>query len=315
MTKFEIVELLLGRYFNFLSVQKDRCRSFELTVGGQERFSQPPFKPVTCQVSLNIMGKSHQKSTLKTPPGKGPKTRTSPRIVKANERERGSGPVGRGGKMALAKNKMSSKGRQSMKTSLSSSLSSSPPSSSSSLSLSSAESDKDDVFDEGDRDEKRNNVDYGKKTSNNFTREELLNMLREKERIIKKLQAEMEYMKNRSKPSKKTIREMMMWSGEEINFSESVNTFVREFLFPRYKFLKDGWQRYEPNMKNSLSSMCLRRLSLPEASDREDIWIRVIVPSIQMKYINIKGNMNNDLKNIYMSVYCVMYVPNCDLMN
>ena len=107
----------------------------------------------------------------------------------------------------------------------------------------------------------------------------------------------------------------MMWSGEEINFSESVNTFVREFLFPRYKFLKDGWQRYEPNMKHSLSSMCLRRLSLPEASDMEDIWIRVIVPSIQMKYINIKGNMNNDLKNIYMSVYCVLYVPNCDLTN
>ena len=134
MTKFEIVELLLGRYFNFLSVQKDRCRSFER----QERFSQPPFKPVTCQVSLNIMGKSHQKSTLKTPPGKGPKTRTSPRIVKANEQERGSGPVGRGGKMPLAKNKTSSKGRQSMKTSLSSSSSSSPSSSSSSLSLSSS---------------------------------------------------------------------------------------------------------------------------------------------------------------------------------
>ena len=48
-------------------------------------------------------------------------------------------------------------------------------------------------------------------------------------------------MKNRSKPSKKTIQEMMMWSGEEINFSESVNTFVLEFLFPQYKFLmRDG---------------------------------------------------------------------------
>jgi hypothetical protein len=33
-------------------------------------------------------------------------------------------------------------------------------------------------------------------------------------------------------------------------------------------------------------------LSLPEGSDMEDIWERVIVPSIQMKYVNIKGNIN-----------------------
>ena len=169
--------------------------------------------------------------------------------------------------------------------------------------------EKDEEFDEEDKDDKRNGGDVGIKTSKNYTRGELLTMLREKERIIKKLQAEMEYMKKRSKPSKKTIQEMIMWSGEEKNFSESVDTFVREFLFPRYKFLKEGWQRYEPNMKNSLSSMCLHRLSLPEGSDTEDIWIRVIVPSIQMKYINIKGNTNNDLKKIYMSVYCVLYIP------
>ncbi len=40
----------------------------------------------------------------------------------------------------------------------------------------------------------------------------------------------------------------------------------------------------------------MRQLSLPEGSDKEDFWERVIVPSIQMKYVNLKGNMNNDLK-------------------
>jgi len=42
----------------------------------------------------------------------------------------------------------------------------------------------------------------------------------------------------------------------------------------------------------------LKKLALPEGSDKEDVWERVIVPSIQMKYINIKGNMNSDLKKI-----------------
>jgi len=106
----------------------------------------------------------------------------------------------------------------------------------------------------------------------------------------------------------------MRWSGEEINFADSVNTFVQEFLFPRYKFLREGWQNYEPDKKNSLSSMCLCRLSLPEGSDTEDTtWERVIVPSIQMKYINIKGNMNNDLKKIYISMNVILFENNCVL--
>ena len=99
----------------------------------------------------------------------------------------------------------------------------------------------------------------------------------------------------------------LKWTGEEVNFADSMNTFVREFLFPRYKFLRHGWQNYEPDRNYSLSSMCLRRLSIPEGSDAADIWERVIVPSIQMKYTNIKGNMNNDLKKIYMSMSYIRF--------
>ena len=61
--------------------------------------------------------------------------------------------------------------------------------------------------------------------------------------------------------------------------------------------------------------MCLRKLSLPEGSDTANIWERVImiVPSIQMKYINIKGNMNNDLKKIYISMNVILFENNCVL--
>jgi hypothetical protein len=140
------------------------------------------------------------------------------------------------------------------------------------------------------------------------TRDELVERLREKERTIKKLQEEVHSLRrNKSRPNKKDIRERMNWSGEEINFADSVNTFVREFLFPRYKFIGGGWQNYERDKRNSLSSMCLRRLSLPEGSDMKDIWERVIVPTIQMKYVNIKGNMNNDIKKIYISMFVILF--------
>jgi hypothetical protein len=114
-------------------------------------------------------------------------------------------------------------------------------------------------------------------------------------------------LRNKSSQNKKSLRESMRWSSEEINFADSVNSFVREFLFLQYKFLRKGWQNYEPDKKNSLSSMCLRKLLLPEGSDTADIWERVIVPSIQMKYINIKGNMNNDMKKIYMSMSDILF--------
>ena len=196
--------------------------------------------------------------------------KSSSREIEVNARKRGTGPEGRGGKKIPRQQQ----------------------SSSSSESSESESEEGDEGFDGL----------CGMKKAKMTTCNELLDMLREKERTIKKLQAEVYSLRNKSRPNKKDLRESMRWSGEEINFADSVNTFVREFLFLRYKFLRGGWQKYEQDKRNSLSSMCLRRLSLPEGSDTEDIWERVIVPSIQMKYVNIKGNMNNDLKKIHKYV-------------
>jgi hypothetical protein len=122
-------------------------------------------------------------------------------------------------------------------------------------------------------------------------------------------------MKNKTRQNKKMVREDYQWTGEEINFADSVNNFCRDLLFPKYKFLKEGWQEYLPEKKNSLYSLCMQHLKIPEGLEKGDIWEGVIVPSIKMKYVNIKGNMNNDLKRIYESrkntllhnQYCTAY--------
>jgi hypothetical protein len=228
------------------------------------------------------MEKSHKKRSPNTPPSTGTKRRRSPRQHNAMVHKRGSGPVGRGVKMR----NIEGRGRAF--------------SSSSEL-----ESDNDD--DSSEEDEHHHEPEEIK-MSMSTTRVDLLRMLREKEQTIRKLQMELDRIKNKAKPSKKSLREIMKWSGEEINFSDSVNTFVGAFLFPRYKFLKDGWQNYRPDKNDSLSLMCLRKLSLPEGSEADDVWERVIVPTIQMKYINLKGNMNNDLKRIYLSMMCFVMI-------
>jgi hypothetical protein len=83
------------------------------------------------------------------------------------------------------------------------------------------------------------------------------------------------------------MQEDYQWTGEEINFSDTVNQFCKSFLFPKYKFLKEGWPDYQLDRKNSLYSLCMQNLKIPEGTKAEDIWERVIVPSIRMKYINI----------------------------
>ncbi len=64
-------------------------------------------KKITYMFSQHIMGKMQKKSPPMTPPNMGAKTRKSPRQQKATERKRGSGPVGRGGKIG----KMGGRGR------------------------------------------------------------------------------------------------------------------------------------------------------------------------------------------------------------
>jgi hypothetical protein len=95
------------------------------------------------------------------------------------------------------------------------------------------------------------------KKTKTASQEELLDMLRERERMIKRLQTELHLMKNKSRTNKKTLRESMRWSGEEINFVDSIYTFVQAFLFPRYKILREGWQDYQLDKKNSLSPLCI----------------------------------------------------------
>ena len=96
-------------------------------------------------------------------------------------------------------------------------------------------------------------------------------------------------------------REELKWTGVETNFVETVNHFCRNFVFPKFKFLKDGWKKILPDKKNSLYSLCMHHLMIPEGADERDIWERVIVPSIMRKYQHMKCNLNNDIPSIYKS--------------
>ena len=92
------------------------------------------------------------------------------------------------------------------------------------------------------------------------------------------------------------------WNGEESIFADTVTQFCKTYLFPRFKFLKHGWNDFNRN-RGSLSSLVNRHIKVPEGADYEDQWKRVIVPTIRLKYINMKCNLNNDVRATYKSKY------------
>ncbi len=51
--------------------------------------------------------------------------------------------------------------------------------------------------------------------------------------------------KSHVRQTKHQIRIDYDWDGEEAYFADSVSSFVKEYLFPRFKFLKDGWMEYD----------------------------------------------------------------------
>jgi hypothetical protein len=75
--------------------------------------------------------------------------------------------------------------------------------------------------------------------------------------------------------------------------------FCKDFLFPRYKFLKDGWKSYKSendksfcyfvgkNMANTYKNMriAMTGLTFEDESDR------IYVPTIGLKYTHMRCNL------------------------
>jgi hypothetical protein len=149
------------------------------------------------------------------------------------------------------------------------------------------------------------------------SRQDLLKIIDEKDKKIGSLELKISKSKMPNRHIKRKVREEYPWTGEETNFTKTVNHFCKNFLFPRYKFLKVGWQDVLPERPTSLYSLCMQKLKIPEGADKRDILEKVAVPSIRMKYSDMKCNLNNNIKSIHLSminVYNIMLLFMCFIL-
>ncbi len=79
----------------------------------------------------------------------------------------------------------------------------------------------------------------------------------ENESLIKRLKMELRLSKSYARQTKHQIRINCDWDGKEANFTDSVLSFVKEYLFSCFKFLKDGWMEYDKG-QDSFFLICTR---------------------------------------------------------
>jgi hypothetical protein len=117
--------------------------------------------------------------------------------------------------------------------------------------------------------------------------------VKELEVVNMRLKEELKNYKKRVRHSiKGDIRDSNGWTGDEVILANNVTKFSRDYMFPCYKFLKEGWQDYDPMNKKSLSYFVGRKMADPYRSTRiptigrefEDQWERLYVPVIGLKY-------------------------------
>ncbi len=155
-------------------------------------------------------------------------------------------------------------------------------------------SDDDDEYDEEYEDKGRSDDDLLRK----------IGMLCQKcidnGRIIKKLKMDLRFSKSHARQTKRQIMVDYDWDGNEANFAILVSSFVKEYLFPHYKILKDRWMEYDNGLE-SLSSFVQGKVNIPEGVEAKDQWERWICPTIHTKYVTIRCNLNNEIQKTYKS--------------
>jgi hypothetical protein len=101
----------------------------------------------------------------------------------------------------------------------------------------------------------------------------------EYKRIIKRLKMDLRLLKSHARQTKHQIRIDYDWDGKEANFADSNSSFVKEYLFPGYKLLKDGWMEYEDRHESFLKFV-QGKIKTPEGAEYKDQWETFICPTI-----------------------------------
>ena len=122
------------------------------------------------------------------------------------------------------------------------------------------------------------------------------------EKDMKKLSTEIQLLRAKSQDTKtkQNLREVYAWSDKEASLAQAVVHMCKEYLFPRFKFLRGKWYEYDRDKEGGFCKLVMNQLpNLSRCTDAEEIWDRVVVPSIKLKYQTLRNNINSVVRGRY----------------
>ena len=105
--------------------------------------------------------------------------------------------------------------------------------------------------------------------------------------------------------SKKALRKELRVLSKAVMISEELTEFIVQYLFPRFKFLHDSWDELDNSDRNSFSSVVRRHFPLNPGRNFDKDWTKILVPSIAVKYTQLRCNVNNMIREQFKGAYAV----------
>lgn len=121
------------------------------------------------------------------------------------------------------------------------------------------------------------------------------------EQTIKDLRTELGKLTVKAS-TKSDLRKTYAWDGVDSTYADAIIKFSKEWLFPWFKFLHEGWMDYSES-RQSLTMTILRHCPVPGGQDKKDTWDRVIAPTLAKKYADMRCNINNEVRKAFYGEY------------
>jgi len=137
--------------------------------------------------------------------------------------------------------------------------------------------------------------------------DELVNLDEENTALRKEVR---ELRRNGRRSSKADLRKNYSLTEDDVLFSDQVMEFAQQYLFPRFKFLDQGWMEHHPGKKKSFSAFVERKLKIRPDTQFADEWDNIIAPAIVKKYTDMRCNVNNAVRRTFIGEYrdiCVLF--------
>jgi hypothetical protein len=115
------------------------------------------------------------------------------------------------------------------------------------------------------------------------------------------MNTELERLVNNSSKGKKGqyVKDAYFYSIEK-----SINALLKHRIFSVTKFLPSGWDNYSPTTNNSVCHLIMECIINPPSNIYLPVyWQDVLVPHINITFVNLRCNLNQRIKSQYMLKY------------